>query len=154
MHPLQSDLSLLSRRTMIQLGSLGLGGAASSLLAAPAAKPRPDTSCIMFFLDGGPSHHETFDPKPEAAENVRGQFGAIGTTVPGLQICDRLPLLAAQAHNYSVIRSLHHGNNSHAPAEHQMMTGRMGTRGGTRPPPRGRRPPNGNGGPPDGRRPE
>ena len=132
MHPLQSDLSLLSRRTMIQMGSLGLAGAASSLSAAPSPGPRPDTSCIMFFLDGGPSHHETFDPKPEAAENVRGQFGAIGTSVPGLQICDRLPLLAAQAHNYNVVRSLHHGNNSHAPAEHQMLTGRMGTRGGTR----------------------
>ena len=132
MHPFQPDLSLLSRRTMIQLGSLGLGGAASSLMAAPPAGSRPDTSCIMFFLDGGPSHHETFDPKPEAPENVRGQFGTIDTSVPGLRICDRLPLLAAGARNYSVIRSLHHGNNSHAPAEHQMLTGRMGTRGGTR----------------------
>ncbi len=86
----------------------------------------------MFFLDGGPSHHETFDPKPEAPAGVRGEFGAVDTTVPGLRICDRLPLLAAQAQNYSIIRSLHHGNNSHAPAEHQMLTGRMGTRNGTR----------------------
>ena len=132
MHPLQSDLSLLSRRTMIQLGSLGLGGVASSLLADSNPAPDRDTSCIMFFLDGGPSHHETFDPKPEAPSGVRGEFGAVDTTVPGLRICDRLPLLAAQAHNYSIIRSLHHGNNSHAPAEHQMLTGRMGTRNGTR----------------------
>ncbi len=116
---------------MIQLGSLGLGGAASSLVAAPSADTRPDTSCIMFFLDGGQSHHETFDPKPEAPETVRGQFGTIDTAVPGLRICDRLPLLAAGARHFSVVRSLHHGNNSHAPSEHQMLTGRMGTRDGT-----------------------
>ncbi len=86
----------------------------------------------MFFLDGGPSHHETFDPKPQAPQTVRGQFGVIDTAVSGFRICDRLPLLAAEARRFSVVRSLHHGNNSHAPAEHQMLTGRMGTRAGTR----------------------
>lgn len=133
MQPIGSDLTFLSRRTMIQLGSLGLGSSVASLLAAPPApEPKPNTSCIMFFLDGGPSHHETFDPKPEAPQAVRGQFGAIDTAVAGLRICDRLPLLAAQARRFSVVRSLHHGNNSHAPSEHQMLTGRMGTRDGTR----------------------
>jgi len=129
MHSPGPDLSLLSRRTMLQLGGLGTVG--GSVLAAPAAEPRPDTSCIMFFLDGGPSHHETFDPKPEAPQSVRGQFGTIDTAVPGLRICDRLPLLAAEARRFNVVRSLHHGNNSHAPSEHQMLTGRMGTRDGT-----------------------
>ena len=118
---------------MIQLGSLGLGSSVASLSAAPPGPgPRPNTSCIMFFLDGGPSHHETFDPKPEAPQSVRGQFDAIDTAVAGLKICDRLPLLAAQARRFSIVRSLHHGNNSHAPSEHQMLTGRMGTRDGTR----------------------
>ena len=134
----QSSISLLSRRTMIQLGALGLAahGTAKSVGAKPAAKnehrSRRDTACIMFFLDGGPSHHETFDPKPEAPAEVRGEFGAIETSVPGLRITDQLPLLARQAEHFAVVRSLHHGNNSHAPAEHQMLTGRMGTRGGTR----------------------
>ena len=133
MQPIGSDLTFLSRRTMIQLGSLGLGSSVASLSAAPPAPgPRPNTSCIMFFLDGGPSHHETFDPKPEAPQSVRGQFDAIDTAVAGLKICDRLPLLAAQARRFSIVRSLHHGNNSHAPSEHQMLTGRMGTRDGTR----------------------
>ena len=133
MQSTRSALTCLSRRTMIQLGSLGLGSSTASLLAAnPAAGSRPDTACIMFFLDGGPSHHETFDPKPEAPQPVRGQFDAIDTAVAGLRICDRLPLLAAQARRFSIVRSLHHGNNSHAPSEHQMLTGRMGTRDGTR----------------------
>ena len=133
MQSIGSDLTFLSRRTMIQLGSLGLGSSAASLLAAPPTPgARPNTSCIMFFLDGGPSHHETFDPKPEAPQAVRGQFDAIDTAVAGLRICDRLPLLAAQARRFSIVRSLHHGNNSHAPSEHQMLTGRMGTRDGTR----------------------
>ncbi len=132
MHPSSPELSLLSRRTMIQMGSLGLAGATTSLQAGPDAGRRPETSCIMFFLDGGPSHHETFDPKPQAPQTVRGQFGVIDTAVSGFRICDRLPLLAAQARRFSVVRSLHHGNNSHAPSEHQMLTGRMGTRDGTR----------------------
>ena len=97
MQSTRSALTCLSRRTMIQLGSLGLGSSTASLLAAnPAAGSRPDTACIMFFLDSGPSHHETFDPKPEAPQPVRGQFDAIDTAVAGLRICDRLPLLAAQ----------------------------------------------------------
>ncbi len=139
MQNLASPLSLTSRRTAIHCGVLGLAGAAvpsvggvSDTSTAGQSTHRPGTSCIMFFLDGGPSHHETFDPKPEAPATVRGEFGATETTVPGFRVCDRLPLLARQAHHFSVVRSLFHGNNSHAPSEHQMMTGRMGTRDGTR----------------------
>ncbi len=117
-----------SRRMFLGASLSGLLGISSSV---PAAPPGRDTSCIVFFLDGGPSHHETFDPKPEAAAQVRGEFGVTETTVPGLVICDRLPLLAARARDYSIIRSLHHGNPSHAPAEHQMLTGWMGSRSGT-----------------------
>merc|ERR1711964_135952 len=90
-----------------------------------------DTACIVFFLDGGASHLDTFDPKPEAPAEVRGQFGAIDTSVPGVRLCDQLPLLAKQAQHFALVRSLHHGNPSHAPAEHQMLTGWMGSRPGT-----------------------
>ncbi|MFP6769577.1 MAG: DUF1501 domain-containing protein, partial [Planctomycetaceae bacterium] len=122
------QVGIASRRMFLGASLAGLMGTTTSL---PAAEPAKNTSCIVFFLDGGFSHHETFDPKPKAAAQVRGDFGVTDTTVPGLTICDRLPLLAGRARDYSVIRSLHHGNPSHAPAEHQILTGWMGSRSGT-----------------------
>ena len=127
-------ISLMSRRTCLHAGGLSLATAfaAPNALAATSASPKSaKKSCIVFFLDGGSSHHETFDPKPLAPKEVRGEFGPIATTVPGMQICELLPHLAKQARNYSIVRSLYHGNPSHAPAEHQMLTGWMGSRPGT-----------------------
>ena len=117
----------------MQAGGAGLATALAAPQFAQAAKKQSKTgkSCIVFFLDGGPSHHETFDPKPNAPKEVRGEFGAIDTTVPGMRICELLPNLAKQAEHFSVVRSLFHGNPSHAPAEHQMLTGWMGSRPGT-----------------------
>jgi hypothetical protein len=129
-------LSLLSRRAILRTSLFGMGSFAGvrALDARPSASQASrsaDTACIVFFLDGGPSHHDTFDPKPDAPSEVRGEFGVIDTTVPGMMISDRLPLLARHAEHYSLLRSLHHGNPSHAPAEHQMLTGWMGSRPGT-----------------------
>ena len=130
-----SDLSFYSRRSLLRLASLGaLSGVVEHGPRATATElggTASDTSCIVFFLDGGPSHLDTFDPKPEAPAEIRGEFGAIDTSVPGIRISEHLPLLAQQAENYALIRSVHHGNPSHAPAEHQMLTGRMGSRNGT-----------------------
>jgi hypothetical protein len=86
---------------------------------------------VVFFLDGGPSHLDTLDPKPDAPAEVRGPFKPVATSVPGLRLSEHLPLLARQARHYSLVRSLFHGNPSHAPAEHQMLTGWMGSREGT-----------------------
>ena len=124
------DLGIATRRTFLGTSLCGLTGAAWAA-GETSQPPANKTACIVFFLDGGPSHHETFDPKPSAPSSVRGEFGVTRTTVPGLQIGDRLPELARQARHYSIVRSLFHGNPSHAPAEHQMMTGRMGSRSGT-----------------------
>ena len=124
--PGRTTAPLLSRRTALQLSLLG-----SSAAAANAPRRATGTACIVFFLDGGQSHHDTIDPKPQAPAEVRGEFAAIDTTVPGIQITDQLPLLAQQAEHYSIVRSLFHGNPSHAPAEHQMLTGWMGSRPGT-----------------------
>jgi hypothetical protein len=85
----------------------------------------------VFFLDGGPSHLDTFDPKPDAPVQIRGEFAPIQTTVPGMYISQHLPLLAEHAEHFSLVRSLFHSNPSHAPAEHQMLTGWMGSREGT-----------------------
>ena len=129
-----------SRRELFKQSGIGFGAMTLSYLlqegsagSSPSARTtaRAGTSCIIFFLDSGPSHLDTFDPKPEAPAEVRGEFSAIATTVPGMRISEHLPRLARQAHHYSLVRSLHHGNPSHAPAEHQMMTGWMGSREGT-----------------------
>jgi hypothetical protein len=125
------------RRSFLRSSALGMAGLGvigrSSAVGENAATliNRPETACIVFFLDGGPSHHDTFDPKPDAPAEVRGEFGVIETSVPGIRVSDQLPLLARHAEHFSLLRSLYHGNPSHAPAEHQMLTGWMGSRPGT-----------------------
>lgn len=119
-----------SRRDLLQAGSLGLlsslmSGAA--LRAEPAAK-RPARSCILLFMWGGPSQLETWDLKPEAAAEVRGEFKPIATTVPGLRISEHFPLLARQAHRYTVIRSMTHDDPAHLSSVHHLMTGRRAPR--------------------------
>ena len=135
--PATSDLFVRSRRSFLRLSCLGLGalpGVAGQGTRATAALPGTaavDTSCIVLFLDGGLSHIDSLDPKPHAPAEIRGEFGVIDTSVSGIRVSDQLPLLARQAEHYALIRSVHHGNPSHAPAEHQMLTGWMGTRNGT-----------------------
>ena len=126
-------ITVTSRRSLLQLG---FSGAAAALAAGRSARgsgpPQgKNTACIVFFLDGGHSHHETFDPKPDAPKEVRGEFGVTQTSVAGTHISDQLPRLGKLAEHYSLVRSLHHGNPSHAEAEHQMLTGWMGSRPGT-----------------------
>jgi hypothetical protein len=75
-------------------------------------------------LTGGASHHDTFDLKPGAPEGIRGEFRPIDTTVPGLVICEHLPLLAARARKYALLRSMSHRENSHLPGTHKTLTGR------------------------------
>ncbi len=118
-------------RGAVGLAALGAGGLAPAGQTASPTRRRADSACIVFFLDGGPSHLETFDPKPAAAADVRGEFTSIATSAAGVRIGEHLPLLARQAHRYSLVRSLYHDNPSHAPAEHQMLTGWMGSRPGT-----------------------
>jgi hypothetical protein len=88
--------------------------------AAPAKKAK---ACILIFLTGGPAQQETFDPKPDAPEAVRGEFKPIATSVPGIQICEHLPLLARQARRYTIVRSLWHEDSIHGVAPHRAMTG-------------------------------
>lgn len=129
-------ITLRSRRTFLQAGlggALSLGAAPLLLASSEAsqAPKRTDAACIFVFLDGGPPQHETFDPKPDAPAQVRGEFGAISTSLPGISISEKLPHLASQAQHFALLRSIFHENPSHAPAEHQMLTGWMGSREGT-----------------------
>ena len=99
---------------------------------AAAISPSPDKSgrsgrkpinCIMVWLDGGPSHYETFDPKPNAPTEIRGSLGAISTSVPGVQFSEVVPHLAKVADKVTIVRSICHKDPNHGGGNHYMMTG-------------------------------
>src|SRR5262249_22543292 len=112
-----------SRRELLQAGGLGLLGLtlADALRAGEASKAGPrskrptETSCIFIFLEGGPSQLETFDPKPNASSDVRGPYGTIATRVPGLPVCELLPMTAERMHRCALIRSLTGFSGAHIP---------------------------------------
>lgn len=121
----------LGRRAMLQAGSiglLGLGMGHVSLLrgmAEPAATPKTRAKSVIYiFLSGGLSQLESFDLKPEAPSEIRGDFQPIRTRTPGLHICEHLPMLAQRSHLWSVCRSLTHPSNDHSLGHHIMLTGR------------------------------
>ncbi len=126
---------MLHRRdAMIRLGQLGAGGLAlPQLLRAEEAGrtgsvPRRAASadaCIYIFLWGGPPQQDTWDMKPDAPEGIRSQFAPIDTVVPGLSICDQMPLFAKQTDKVAVVRSLSHKSNNHEPSVYHMLTGRQ-----------------------------
>jgi hypothetical protein len=118
----------VSRRTVLRVGSLALGSLTLGDLLSHRAKadsqaaPR-DTAVIQIFLGGGPSHIDLFDLKPGAPAEIRGEFNPISTRVPGVQISEHLPHLARVLDRVALVRSVTHGNASHLPASHWMMTG-------------------------------
>jgi len=121
----------VGRRDFLQvgmgaLGGLGLGQILS--LRAQAAQARgkisPDQiNCILVWLDGGPSHYETFDPKPDAPAEIRGEFKSLPTCVPGVHFSETLPKLAKAFDKFTVVRSICHKDPNHGGGNHYMMTG-------------------------------
>jgi hypothetical protein len=123
---------MLHRRdAMIRLGQLGLGALALPELlhaATPTAPPRPPgkaKACIYVFLWGGPPQQDLWDMKPGAPEGVRSQFKPIHTCVPGIDICDQMPLLAQQMDKVAVVRSVTHNSTVHEASVYHMLTGRQ-----------------------------
>lgn len=118
-------LQNLSRRGFVKAGFLGLGALNLSELLRKDAQAgiNSQKSVIILWMRGGPSQHETFDPKPFAPSEYRGAFNAINTSVPGIQICEHLPLSAKVMDHWSIIRSLHHGNAGHSAADQICFTG-------------------------------
>src|SRR5436309_767982 len=99
----------VSRRNFLRIGALGLGGLAlPQLLQAEeqAGIRRSHKAVIMIFLPGGPSHQDIFDLKMDAPAEIRGEFRPIKTSVPGIEICEHLPKLAALMDRCAVIRSI------------------------------------------------
>lgn len=131
----------ISRRQLLQAGALGyLNLSLAQLLRADqlqvAGPTKTADSCILIFLNGGPSHLDMWDMKPNAAAEIRGEFKPISSSLPGVQVCEHLPRLAKLMHHASLIRSAHHSvNNSHAAAVYAALTGhdRGEAGGGTKP---------------------
>lgn len=120
----------VNRRVAIQAGSIGLLGLGMNHLdplAAMAAEevvPPTAKSVIYIFLSGGLAQHESFDPKPDAPEDVRGEFKPIQTQTPGVLVSEHLPLLAQRSNRWAILRSLTHPYNEHSAGHHVMLTGR------------------------------
>lgn len=130
-------MPLFDRRAVLRAGSLSvLGLSLGSLLQAEESqggagrKRRAAKSCILFFMEGGPAHQDTFDLKPEAPPEIRGEFRPIATTVPGMQVCEHLPMLAQQMHLLAQVRSMHHTVVDHNAGAYYALTGRPPMEGG------------------------
>lgn len=119
----------LSRRDLLKRGLLGAAGLTlldpRRVFAEAGDRPSPAKSVIQIWMWGGPSHLDTFDPKPEAGRDYTGPLDKpIATNVPGVRIGELLPLLAQQADKFSIIRSMTHGVNAHETASYIVQTGR------------------------------
>jgi hypothetical protein len=113
---------------MLQVGGislLGLGLPRVLHAATPRVAEAPTADgCILIFLDGGPSHLDMWDMKPDAPAEIRGEFRPIATSLPGVQLCEHLPRLARQLHRCALVRSAHHSvNNAHGAAVYTGLTG-------------------------------
>src|SRR5437660_12506542 len=121
----------VSRRDVLRLGTAGLFGTALTLpgllegqaAAAEKGKTTKDVSLIFLFLHGGLSTIDTFDLKPDAPAEFRGEFQQIQTNVNGIQVCEHLPRLARQMDKFSLVRSFRHHNSDHGAADHYLLTG-------------------------------
>jgi uncharacterized protein (DUF1501 family) len=120
----------VSRRQFLEVGGLSALGLTLSQFFQLQAKAeetsnsrRKQVNCILMWMQGGPSHIDTFDPKPDAPAEIRGEFATIPTRTPGVRICEHLPLLAQQTDKLSIIRGHDPTNGSHGVADHIMMSG-------------------------------
>ena len=128
----------LSRRDVIRAGSIGLFGmsmpgwfTARQLAAVEGAAVEPKAkACILLFMWGGPGHQDTWDLKPHAPVEIRGEFQPIATKVPGIQVCEHFPRLAKRTNKLAILRSMSHGDVNHTTATHFLLTGQPPPPGG------------------------
>src|SRR4051812_7198143 len=128
------DHPRLDRRELLRVGGLGLFGAGLGDLlrleahASPQRRAAKAKSVVFIFQSGGPSQHETFDPKPDAPDGIRGDYGTTATRLAGVRFCEYLPRLAARAHRFSIVRTMHHTagrefRNEHNSCHYLLHTG-------------------------------
>ncbi len=124
----------INRRELLRIGGLAVPGLSlATLLASPTSATASAAGASTFgrakniiylWLQGGPPQHETFDPKPEAPEEIRGPFQPIATNVPGIQFCELLPRTATIADKLAIIRSVSTDDNLHDGSGYWLLTGR------------------------------
>ena len=115
----------IDRRAALKVGTAGVLSAATAGRLTDGALPQKPRSVLFVFLTGGLAHHDSFDMKPDAPAEVRGEFAPISTQTPGLHVCEHLPLLAARTEQYALVRSMVTASNGHEPACHMLLTGRL-----------------------------
>lgn len=120
----------VTRREMLRVGGIGLGGLSlGSLIAAKDGSAAGGESLgkaksvILFGLVGGTPQHETWDPKPDAPKEIRGDFGVIDSATPGLRVGELMPMTAKMSDKIAVLRAVSSGDNSHSSSGYQMLTG-------------------------------
>ena len=121
----------MQRRDMLRMGAAGVFGMGLTLpqilagraQAAATGSATKEVSLIILFLQGGLSTIDTWDMKPQASSEFRGEFKPINTNVPGIQLCEHLPRLAGQMDKFSLVRSFGLSNSDHGPADHYLLTG-------------------------------
>ncbi|MEC9094322.1 MAG: DUF1501 domain-containing protein [Planctomycetota bacterium] len=118
--------NIFNRRQMLKVGALGCGFSLADYLRLEATglKAKPEKrSAIFIFLEGAPSHQDTFDLKPNAPAEVRGEFRPISTQVSGIQICEKLPELAKRTKAIAILRGITHNVADHGLAKKYLLTG-------------------------------
>lgn len=128
--PRKQNCEGMPRRDCLRLGlsglvAGGLSGALRSQAQASTAGPvvAAADACILIWMDGGPSHYETFDPKPDAPVEIRGDYGTLQTQTPGVRFSEPMKRLAAISDSLSIVRSIRHNQGNHGAGNHYMMTG-------------------------------
>jgi hypothetical protein len=121
-------VSLLSRRDVLRVGAMTVAGAALPTQELKAHPPRATAkSVIVLWMAGGVSHLDSFDPKPDAPQEVRGSLGSIATTLPGIRFGEVMPHLAAELKHLAVLRSYAHDSNDHFVGQAYALSGRKVT---------------------------
>ncbi|HSH94730.1 MAG TPA: DUF1501 domain-containing protein, partial [Roseimicrobium sp.] len=134
MSNLKTNCAGMGRRDFLHLGltaAMGIGFSdilrlrADAAVAADASgkSKSNQVNCILIWMDGGPSHYESFDPKPDAPKEIRGDFSPIKTSVPGIQFSECVPNLAKVADKMTIVRSICHKDPNHGGGNHYLMTG-------------------------------
>lgn len=133
MSDLITEIGHCSRRQAVQVGGLGtLGLSLPGLLAAAGSTEptaAPAKSCILFYMEGGPSHIDLWDMKPDAPAEIRGKFKPIATRLPGITVCEHLDQWAPRMHQLAMIRSVTHDVNDHNAGTYLALTGKSPLRG-------------------------
>ncbi|WP_439630401.1 DUF1501 domain-containing protein [Gemmata sp.] len=127
----------LTRRELFRLSAVGAASAsgwldalAAHAGASPPAAPKRAKRCVLLWMDGGPSHHDTFDMKPDAPAEYRGEFSPVASSVPGLQVTETFPRVAKLMHHAAVVRGMSTGESEHGRARTYLHTGYKAGAGG------------------------